>query len=510
MKNRAFSKIKILTFLIILLMSPAALSAQNFNQSLKWNSDPNVLEYHIEVQTSAGKTVLSEITENNFINLSLKEGNYRYRITAYDLLGRESVSTNWINFEIALAKQPEIKKLQNLEALEEDGKTLEMDLNIDDVTADSVAELINTETKAKLAGKLIFDSVAGTGTAVSLSSSETHTAKKVRFTDVPEGKWKLRITNPSGLSSESEAFEVKDVIKEQKLALAKLEEERKERERIEAERKAREEAERLAQEEAQRKAIEEAERLEAERIAKEKAEREEIIRQIQEEKRLEKEREEAERLAVEEAARLEEERIAREEAEALEKEEEKKRRKEAWLNYDRKFYITAGPGDALPLYDNGFFDEYMKKSFANFSITGQIGILPIHTNYIRFGMEINGIYTNFANHNEFYELQMKTLMLQDNLAFRLRLGSKKTWLQAKGGGGIALIQETLDYLNNSENNKQNKTLYFGYFTAGGGLSFMFIPSHMFMMEVGADFYNLFIPDTNIGILNPYIAIGLQF
>ena len=508
MKHKIFSTVKLLTiFCLLFLMAGLPLFAEDFNQTLRWNKDPNVLEYVIEVQTSGGSTVLKETTEANFINLSLKEGSYRYRIIAYDLLGRESVSTNWINFEIAIAKQPEIKKLQTVEALEEDGKTLEMDLNIDDVTADTVAELVNVDTKAKLAGKLIFDTAAGASTAASsaaaITPSETHTANKVRFSDVPEGKWKLLVTNPSGLSTESEVFEVKDVIKEQKIAAAKAEEERKERERLEAERKAKEEEE-------QRLAIEQAEREEAERLAREQAEREEIARQIREAEEAELARQEAELRAIEEALREEEERLAREEQEALEKEEEKKRRREAWLNYDRKFYIAAGPGDAIPIYDNDFFEEYMDKSFTNFSITGQIGILPIHTNYIRFGMEINGIYTTFANRNEFYELQMKTLMLQDNLAFRLRLGSKKTWLQVKGGGGIALIQETLDYLGNSENNKQNKTLNFGYFTAGGGLSFMFIPSHMFMMELGADFYNLFIPDTNIGILNPYIAIGLQF
>ena len=101
-------------------------------------------------------------------------------------------------------------------------------------------------------------------------------------------------------------------------------------------------------------------------------------------------------------------------------------------------------------------------------------------------------------------------MLQDNLVLRFRFKSKKVWWQVKGGGGIALVQERLDYSEIYENNKQNKTLNFGYFTAGGGLSVLFIPSAMFMVELGADFYNVFIPDMNMGVLTPYLGIGLRF
>lgn len=522
MENKRFCRtIKLLSslFCLLILAVKTPLYAQNFKQSLRWNSDPNVLEYKVEIQTSGGKEVTTVTTEESYINLSLKEGSYRYKITAYDFLGREAVSTNWVNFEIAIAKQPEIKHEKKLESLAEDGKTLELAVNVEDVTSDTKAELVNVKTNARIPGKLVLASAAG-APAAGLSSSETHMANKVRFVDVSEGNWKLVITNPSGLSSESDAFEVKDTIKEERIAAAKAEEERKEHERLEAERiakeeerKAKEEAERLARDEAekeaQRLAIEKAEREEQERLAREEAEREEIARQIAEEERLEKEREEAERLAMEEAEREEEERLAREEEERLEKEEKKRQRREHWLNYDRKFYMMAGAGTTMALYDNNFFEDLLEKKILNLTFTGQVGWMPVHTEKFRFGMEINGIGAQFKNENEFFNLDLNMLLLQDNLAARIRL-NKKLWLQAKGGGGIALVQEILDYSGNTENNKQDKTLLFGYFTAGGGLSVLFIPSAMFMMELGADFYNLFIPDSNMGLLTPYLAIGIRF
>ena len=164
----------------------------------------------------------------------------------------------------------------------------------------------------------------------------------------------------------------------------------------------------------------------------------------------------------------------------------------------------------MPLYDNDFFEELLEKKYLNLTFTGQIDYLPIHTDWFRFGMELNAIGAQFANSNEYFSLDLNMLMVQENLAARVRLGSKKVWLQVKGGGGIALVQEILDYSTDTENNKQDKTLLFGYFTAGGGLSVLFIPSQIFVLELGTDFYNLFIPDANMGLLTPYLGIGIRF
>ena len=171
----------------------------------------------------------------------------------------------------------------------------------------------------------------------------------------------------------------------------------------------------------------------------------------------------------------------------------------------------------MPVYDADFFSEFaddtmgqsVDKSIMNFSAAIQFGYLPIHKSWFRFGMEVNAIGTQFQNTSDFYEMDLNMLLMQENAVFRLRLGSNKTWLQLKGGGGVVLVQERLDYKGKTENNKKNKTLTFGYFTAGGGLSFIFIPSRVLVMELGADFYNLFIPETNIGVFNPYVGLGIQ-
>lgn len=614
MANKKFPAVKLLALLCILLLNavcpPLSLFAEpNNTQILQWNADPNVLEYKVEIQNSRGQTIQSFVTDQNKVELSLEQGAYKYKITAYDLLGRESVSTRWIDFEVLIANQPAIVHKQTRESLLEDGKTLELNVSVDDVTADTVAELVNAESGKKIKGSLVLISPAEGGiagargavagasgaAAAALAGSETFKADKVRFTNVPEGKWMLVITNPSGLSTKSEVFEVKDTIKEKRIAAAKEAEElkkqeaerlkqeaerlkreeaeRKEAERIAAEKAEREEAERKIREEEerklaaklaaekaarveeerraleeQRKILEEVKRVEQERKLAEQAAREEKIQKLMEEERkeiekveqekqeklaaqeaekqaeLEAERlarekeEEAERLVrekEEEAERLaleEEEKLAREEAEAAEKAEAKKRRHEAWLNYDRKFNIDVGAGGFVNLYNDDFFKNYIKDSGFNPTLNAKIGFLPIHNKKgtVRFGTEVSGMVSQFHESNEFYKMDLGFLLLQDNLSLRLGTKSKKIWLQLNAGGGIVLMQEILDYIENSENNREDKKLNFGYIIAGGGLSVIFTPSQLFRIELGADYYNLFIPDMNMGIINPYIAIGIRF
>ena len=531
-------------------------------QTLRWSADPNVLEYRIEIQDISGNIIQTVTTENNSLEISLPNGKYKYKITAYDLLGRESVNSGWNQLEVLKASQPAISMEQTLESLEEDGKTLELDVEIKDVTTGSKVELVNPETGETIAGNLLIDS------AIDADASEVLHASKSIFENVPEGKWQLVVTNPSGLFSESEPFEVQDTMKEKRLAAEKSEKERLERERLEAERI---EQERLTAEQERL----ERERLEAERIEQERlaAEQERLERE-----RLEAERIEQERLAVEqerlererlEAERIEQERLAEELAEqeriaaeltAREKlesdvaanpnvpvnglkysddiismasqifeEEEmnddyyddleipddeeieaqrKAERHEKWLNYDRKFYVNAGVGANFCLYDNDFISKYFMNGFTP-SFTARIDFLPFHKNKWRFGLEIAGSRTCYTYSNVYYDLKLDMNMLQTNLIYRFSFAKNKLWLSVKGGGGISLMQTNLIFkVETSE--KHNISENFAYFMAGGGLSLTIAPKQLIIFEIGADYTNIFMNDVSTGLISPYITAGIRF
>ena len=516
------------------------LFSQDFNQKIEWSADPNVLEYKVDVQDKSGKIIKSVKTENNSISLSLGEGRYKYRITAYDFLGREAVSTKWIDFEVVIAKQPAIEHKKEREALKEDGKSLEIAVNVDDVTKDTSVELVNVETGEKISGKL--NVAENKAAASSLSASETHKADKVQFDEVPEGNWKLVITNPSGLSSETDTFEVKDVIKEEKLAAQKAEEERlareeaerKERERLEAERLAREEAERKERErlEAERLAREEAERQERERIAaeikaREEAEKQERLR-IAEEIRA---REEAERLEREEAERQEAERLAREQAEREEaerKEAEKLAKKEAREAKRKKpalgIEAKIGAGLVMNILDTDLADFNTEDSFTDNNLPeefklsqyGAISYVPnlgwpvnpgLEVRYHFFWLEHNASEFKLYEEDEWeYRQTLFFQTIQGALVGQVNIVPQRVLFNAKFGGGVIFINSETVYWREKGQQKS----YFSYPILGGSISLELIPFKHFVLEIGADYDIILSDKINYSYPMPYLTMGVRF
>ena len=550
MKNKLFLKKRFFSLIVCLFFAAGtsllyaqtkSKNAKTYStQTLRWSADPNVLEYRIEIQDISGNIIQTVTTENNSLEISLPNGKYKYKITAYDLLGRESVNSGWNQLEVLKASQPAISMEQTLESLEEDGKTLELDVEIKDVTTGSKVELVNPETGETIAGNLLIDS------AIDADASEVLHASKSIFENVPEGKWQLVVTNPSGLFSESEPFEVQDTMKEKRLAAEKSEKERLERERLEAERI---EQERLAaeQERLERERLE-AERIEQERLAVEQEilERERLEAERIEQERLAEELAEQERIAAELAAReklendvaanpnvpvnglkytddiisiasqiFEEEEMNDDYYDDLEipddeeiEAQRKAERHEKWLNYDRKFYVNAGVGANFCLYDNDFISKYFMNGFTP-SFTARIDFLPIHKNKWRFGMEIAGSRTCYTYSNVYYDLKLDMNMLQTNLIYRFSFAKNKLWLSVKGGGGISLMQTNLIFkVETSE--KHNISENFAYFMAGGGLSLTIVPKQLIIFEIGADYTNIFMNDVSTGLISPYITAGIRF
>ena len=550
MKNKLFLKKRFFSLIVCLFFAAGtsllyaqtkSKNAKTYStQTLRWSADPNVLEYRIEIQDISGNIIQTVTTENNSLEISLPNGKYKYKITAYDLLGRESVNSGWNQLEVLKASQPAISMEQTLESLEEDGKTLELDVEIKDVTTGSKVELVNPETGETIAGNLLIDS------AIDADASEVLHASKSIFENVPEGKWQLVVTNPSGLFSESEPFEVQDTMKEKRLAAEKAEKERLERERLEAERI---EQERLAaeQERLERERLE-AERIEQERLAaeQERLERERLEAERIEQERLAEELAEQERITAELAAReklendvaanpnvpvnglkytddiismasqiFEEEEMNDDYYDDLEipddeeiEAQRKAERHEKWLNYDRKFYVNAGVGANFCLYDNDFISKYFMNGFTP-SFTARIDFLPIHKNKWRFGMEIAGSRTCYTYSNVYYDLKLDMNMLQTNLIYRFSFAKNKLWLSVKGGGGISLMQTNLIFkVETSE--KHNISENFAYFMAGGGLSLTIVPKQLIIFEIGADYTNIFMNDVSTGLISPYITAGIRF
>ena len=291
--------------------------ASNLRQKIQWKADKNAYEYQVEIQPLDGGKSTYITTQNNYAELTLTPGNYKYKIHAFDFLGRKSTSTNWTNLEVLKASKPVIADEKPIPKANRDG-SFELSVNVTEISKDSTIELVNPETGKSIKGDLILDNKENQ------SLSETQSAAKAHFDSLPDGQnWKLRVTNPSGLTTESapldlgkeaerlaaekaKAEEDARIAKEKALAEAKAEEEA----RIAAEKAKAEEEARIAKEKAQA----EAKAAEEARIAAEKAKAEEEARIAKEQALAEAKAAEEQRIAAEKAKAEEEARIAKEKA----------------------------------------------------------------------------------------------------------------------------------------------------------------------------------------------------
>ena len=333
-------------FLILLLSAPLLYGQEKeFSQTLSWEEDENAFSYRVELQSLEDKSLQSFETEDSSIKLKLKPGKYKYKIYALDFLGRDASESDWQDFTVIKAMKPVIEDLPaNLLVADNEKVDFSVPVEVSSITKETSVVIVNTKSKEEIKGSLKF-----------ITRGEEIIASNAVFPEVSEGNWVIKITNPSGLMSQTDEIEVTKTI-EEALVIAEENLEKRldanilvqkikneeEAERLEKERLAAErlEAERLEKERLAAERLE-AERLEKERLAAERLEAERLAAERLEAERLANEKLEAERLALAEKARLVEKRLEEErlKAEKLAEEERLAKEKEELAKAEEKRQI---------------------------------------------------------------------------------------------------------------------------------------------------------------------------
>ena len=551
-------KIQILLFILILTGAvQSALFAQNgggkdlsagvagvrFRQRLEWSADKNAFEYKVEIR-SGGKTVKTFTTADNFVNLNLPAGNYDYRVTVYDFLGREQDVSAWQKFEISKANEPVFNNVEeNVEVDVSAGKKIVLPVEVDNVAAGASVVLVNVKTGEKIKGALVLSGAVTGASEIKKASAE--------FPKISAGEWKLVVENPSGLSSESPAISVK-TYDSVALAKEKAEEEKRlarEEEKAAkeaAELAAKEEMERLAREEAERKAEEKAAKQAAELAEKEAKKKEKLAAKelqtnrmyvmadddeaedeaelAEREAREAAEREEAERLAAEKAEkeRLAAEEAERKKAEKLARAEEREKKKAA--RAARKslgIEIKAGAAVALNLFESDLLQVKNYDTLTQGAMPENITLAPLasisyvpNLNWIfRPGLEITAggfVYENrsapFGNDEWEYNQKFCYNKVQASLIGQLSIWPQKIFLNVKAGGGLTEILTSTEYIRDRE----AVTKAFTYPTLNAGLSFEFVLFKNLVFELGADYNRILSSKVNFSYLMPYLEVGVRF
>lgn len=182
--------ITFLLFVSVTVLPVFAEEENRFSQKLEWKADPSAFEYRIQVKATESSNVYDFVTQENSISFSIPAGSYEWRVTAVDFLGRESASSSWQPFVIRKAITPEIRSSEKKVAIaKKDGlDEFKIPADVDSVEDGAKIELLNSTTKVGVEGRVEDDSFV--------------------FPKVASGKYKVKVTNPSGLSSESDEIKI--------------------------------------------------------------------------------------------------------------------------------------------------------------------------------------------------------------------------------------------------------------------------------------------------------------
>jgi hypothetical protein len=165
---------------------------ERFIQRLAWEAADHVYRYEVRIegQDSSGEyaEILREFRAENFIDLSLAPGLYRYRIQVYNLLNRPAGDSEWIYFRVFPALRPELYSVTQEFASSREGELVEIIIYGMNLVEGAEAYLVSPE-KGRLAPRAY------------LPAGES--ARLVFDPPLP-GRYQLRIRNPGGLEGSLE------------------------------------------------------------------------------------------------------------------------------------------------------------------------------------------------------------------------------------------------------------------------------------------------------------------
>jgi hypothetical protein len=169
-----------------------------FVQRFSWEPEEYASRYEVRVErredTGNWTRVLAEFTADNFIELSLSPGSYRYVVQAHDLMERPSGNPEWIYVEVLPALQPVLKSFSPDR------------LSLDELDRPEGRAALTLTVRGRNLAAAMFRLVPGEGEALlPLRVLPEASGERVVLTFGGErlfpGNYELRMVNPGGLSA---------------------------------------------------------------------------------------------------------------------------------------------------------------------------------------------------------------------------------------------------------------------------------------------------------------------
>ncbi|GHV33262.1 hypothetical protein AGMMS4952_24970 [Spirochaetia bacterium] len=170
-----------------------------FIQRLSWIQDEAVLRYEVTIEAEQGGTykgVVWESTKENFLNVSLPPGRYRYQIGVYNFLDELEYTMDWVYFTVLNAFQPTIHRFTPTEFFLENRDSWRITVTGENIAAGAEGSLRPLDDS----GQVIYPEKSEIeGNTARLTFSKTQLAP---------GLYAVYIRNPGGLEDSRGVFTV--------------------------------------------------------------------------------------------------------------------------------------------------------------------------------------------------------------------------------------------------------------------------------------------------------------
>ena len=167
-------------------------------QRLSWEELDDILGFEFELEqqnkrTKVWRLIDKQTVEINYVDVSLTPGDYRFRVRVINLLGQKEEASEYRNFAIRIAYQPEVTAVTP--------QVINFD-ELEDQTLIVTGKNFHEETSFILTNNLTGSVLRGTITE--LKDNGTHAVVAFEFMKINPGIYTFAAVDPSDLSAEKD------------------------------------------------------------------------------------------------------------------------------------------------------------------------------------------------------------------------------------------------------------------------------------------------------------------
>lgn len=168
--------------------------AARFTQVISWDPVEYVKKYRLEILDASGSTVFDDTSGTTERTVPLVAGEYRYRITIYNLLDKPELTSDWTDLSVHKAELPKIDSI-NPRILYLDRGDLSFLIRGSNLSPDATVKILDPET-----GEEVFE------LSVRDSSVEGMLDVGLPPDILDAGEYRVRVANPGGLFADDESL----------------------------------------------------------------------------------------------------------------------------------------------------------------------------------------------------------------------------------------------------------------------------------------------------------------